>query len=147
METILYVLLIITSLTLMVIVLIQAGKGSGVGLSIGGGMSQTMFGGSGGKTFFMKVTTAVGALFMLLCLVLAVMSAKGSSSFSNVLGATPPKPVQAPGQGAPAAGQPLPIAPAGQPIQPQPAKADAVPAPKPAAKPAAPAPVAPAQSK
>jgi len=145
METFLYILLIITSLTLMVIVLIQAGKGSGVGLSIGGGMSQTMFGGSGGKTFFMKVTTAVGALFMLLCLVLAVMSAKSANSFGNVLGATPPKPLQAPGQ--PAAGQALPIAPAGQPVQPQPAKADAVPAPKPAAKPAAAAPAPAAQPK
>src|SRR5258707_725314 len=48
MLTVLYTLLVISGVFLIVMILLQAGKGAGAGLSIGGGMSQTMFGGSGG---------------------------------------------------------------------------------------------------
>ena len=86
-------------------------------------MSQTMFGGSGGRSFFMKLTGFVAAFFMLLCLVLAKMSTTtGNQEYKGVMA----------GAGAPAQAT-QPIAPvAAQPIAPAPAQPAA--APRPAAK-------------
>ena len=58
---------------------------TGVGLSIGGGMGQTMFGGSGGKTFFLKLTTTLGAVFFALSLGLAWNASKAATAYQGVL--------------------------------------------------------------
>jgi preprotein translocase subunit SecG len=85
MVTIFYGLHIALCLVLLVVILLQQGKGSGVGLSIGGGMGQTMFGGSGGKTFFLKLTTTLGAIFFALSLGLAWNASKTANSYKGVL--------------------------------------------------------------
>jgi preprotein translocase subunit SecG len=86
--TLLYTIHIFLCIALALIVLIQAGKGSGVGLSIGGGMSQTMFGGSGGKTFFMKITIGIAVAFMITCMSLAYLATKGAGGYHGVLSGT-----------------------------------------------------------
>ena len=65
---------IIVCVLLIVIILLQAGKGAGMGAAFGSGGSQTLFGSSGGTTFLTKVTTAVAVIFMLTCLTLAYLS-------------------------------------------------------------------------
>jgi preprotein translocase subunit SecG len=104
MLTLLHILHIVLSLSLIFIVLIQAGKGSGVGLSIGGGMSQTMFGGSGGKTFFMKLTTGIAFAFMITSMILAYMASHTAQGYHGVMSgrATQQAPALPQGNGLPA---------------------------------------------
>lgn len=58
---------------LILIVLLQTGKGAEIGAAFGGA-SQTLFGGSGGGTFFGKLTTGAAIVFMLTCLGLTYLS-------------------------------------------------------------------------
>jgi preprotein translocase subunit SecG len=73
-------LYVLISFILMGIILVQKSKGSlGIG-NIGGSM-QMLFGGSGGQSLLQKATWILGAIFMILSLVLALMkSSQGSSS-------------------------------------------------------------------
>jgi len=61
---------------LVLIILIQQGKG-GMGLGSLGGGAQMLFGGSGGADIFQKITWVLGAIFMLGSLVLALLKSKG----------------------------------------------------------------------
>jgi preprotein translocase subunit SecG len=65
-------LFIITCFMLVLIVLVQKGKGS-MGLGAMGGGTQMLFGGSGGQDFFQKITWVLGATFMLGSLGLGLM--------------------------------------------------------------------------
>jgi preprotein translocase subunit SecG len=69
-------LFVILCLFLIVIILVQKGKGS-AGLGSLGGGTQMLFGGSGGQDLFQKVTWVLGAIFMAGSLLLVVV---GSSS-------------------------------------------------------------------
>jgi len=57
---------------LMLIILVQKGKGS-MGLGGLGGGAQTLFGGSGGQDLFQKITWILGFIFMFGSLSLALM--------------------------------------------------------------------------
>jgi preprotein translocase subunit SecG len=70
MSTLLIVLHVIVALALIVIVLLQMGKGAQAGASFGAGGSQAMFGTTGGN-FMSKVTAAAAIIFMLTSLSLA----------------------------------------------------------------------------
>ena len=71
---------VIVCLALILIVLLQTGKGSDMGASFGGSGSQTLFGASGAMTFLNKATTFVAVIFMFTCLILAYMSSNTTSS-------------------------------------------------------------------
>ena len=58
-------------IALIVIVLLQMGKGAQAGASFGAGSSQTIFGASGGGSFMGKVTAGAAVIFMLTSLSLA----------------------------------------------------------------------------
>jgi preprotein translocase subunit SecG len=62
---------VVVCLALIVIVLLQMGKGAEVGASFGAGGSQTIFGAAGGASFMGKVTAAAAIIFMLTSLSLA----------------------------------------------------------------------------
>jgi preprotein translocase subunit SecG len=67
-------------LFLIFVVLLQAGKGGGMGLAFGGGQAQTMFGGSGAGNFLTRLTAITAVVFMLTSLTLAYLaSAKGTN--------------------------------------------------------------------
>jgi preprotein translocase subunit SecG len=59
---------------LIVSVLIQSGKGGGLGSTFGGGSSNNMFGPGAPANFMQKATTIIAACFLLLSLVLALMA-------------------------------------------------------------------------
>jgi len=81
MSAILVTLHIIVCTALIMIVLLQTGKGSDMGAAFGGGGSQTLFGSTGASTFLSKATTVAAIVFMLTCLSLAYISGhKGGSS-------------------------------------------------------------------
>ncbi len=68
---------------LILIVLLQSGKGAEMGVSLGGGASQTLFGAGGPATILTKITTAVAIIFMATSLVLAYTS--GHQSDTSVM--------------------------------------------------------------
>ena len=129
METAMYVVLAVSCVSLGLLVLIQQGKGAGVGFSMGGA-SQAMFGGSGGRDFFIKLTAGLALAFLVACMVLGKISAGGASS-GQYEGAMK-------GAAVPAA----PVAPAGLPANGAAAPAASAPAPMAASKPVAAAPAA-----
>ncbi len=65
-------------LLLVLIILIQQGKG-GMGLGSLGGGTQMLFGGSGGQDIFQKITWVLGAIFMVGSLVLALTKSKAGT--------------------------------------------------------------------
>ena len=65
---------VVACIALIMIVLLQTGKGADMGAAFGGGSSQTLFGSTGASSFLSKATTAVAILFMLTSLILAYMS-------------------------------------------------------------------------
>jgi len=71
MTTVILSIHIIASVLLVLIVLLQTGKGADMGASFGGGSGQTLFGSSGPATILGKITTAVAVIFMLTSLTLA----------------------------------------------------------------------------
>jgi len=76
------VLHVMACLVLIVVVLLQRGKGAEIGAVFGGGGSSTVFGSRGAGNFLTKLTTGSAVVFMLTSLWL---SALGSSSFSGGL--------------------------------------------------------------
>jgi preprotein translocase subunit SecG len=79
MITIITILHILVCVALVMIVLLQAGKGAEMGAAFGGA-SQTIFGSSGAMGFMTKLTTAAAIVFMITSLVLAFSSARRASS-------------------------------------------------------------------
>lgn len=61
-------------IALILIVLLQAGKGAEMGVSFGGGAAQSLLGSSGDTPMIGKITTAIAVIFMLTSLSLAYMS-------------------------------------------------------------------------
>lgn len=88
---------------LVLIIMIQQGKG-GLGLGALGGASQMMFGGSGGADLFQKITWTLGAIFMFGSLALALMRSQTYRTGSLVRQRAPiqqplaPQPQQAPAE-------------------------------------------------
>ena len=74
MSIILIIIQIIVCIALIMIVLLQTGKGADMGAAFGGGSSQTLFGSTGASTFLSKATTAAAIIFMLTSLTLAYFS-------------------------------------------------------------------------
>ena len=74
MSTFFIIIHVIVCIALIMIVLLQTGKGADMGAAFGGGSSQTLFGSSGASTFLGKATTVAAVIFMLTSLTLAYMS-------------------------------------------------------------------------
>jgi len=79
MRPLLIVLHIMICLILIVVVLLQAGRGANMGAMFGGS-SQTVFGAAGAGTFLSKMTTVIAILFMLTTLGLSYFSQERASS-------------------------------------------------------------------
>ena len=81
MSLIVIVIHIIVCIALIMIVLLQTGKGADMGAAFGGGGSNTLFGAAGAATFLSKMTTAAAVIFMLTSLWLAYMASdRGGAS-------------------------------------------------------------------
>ncbi len=82
MITFLYTLYVLVCLFLVLVVLLQAGRG-GMGSAFGGAGSQTVFGGSGAGNFLTRLTVVSAALFMLLSATLTYVSSSGEKSLEK----------------------------------------------------------------
>ena len=79
MQPILIILHIVVCVALILIVLLQKGKGASMGAAFGGS-SQTVFGSTGATTFLHKVTTAAAIIFMLTSLGLSMFFGRGATT-------------------------------------------------------------------
>jgi preprotein translocase subunit SecG len=71
MITAIAVIHVLVSIALILIVLLQTGRGSEIGAAFGSGSSQTLFGSSGSTGFMTKLTAAAVAIFMITSMLLA----------------------------------------------------------------------------
>lgn len=69
--TLLLVLLVIASLSVIVLVLIQHGKGADMGAAFGGGSSGSLFGATGSANFLSRTTAVAATVFFLATIGLA----------------------------------------------------------------------------
>jgi preprotein translocase subunit SecG len=111
MYTMITVIHVLVCIALILIVLLQAGKGAEMGAAFGGA-SQTIFGSSGAMGFLSKLTTIAAIVFMVTSLVLAFTSTRKASS---VVRGGPVQTAPAPVETQPAPVLPLPQAPAPEP--------------------------------
>jgi len=87
MYEMLLVVYLIVALILVGFVLIQQGKGAGMGASFGSGASNTVFGASGAGNFMTRTTAILAVLFFVLSLVLGNLSTNKETAdkkFSNL---------------------------------------------------------------
>jgi len=113
-------LYVLTCLVLMLVILLQQGKGGDIANAFGGGSSQAAFGARSGATVLSRATTVCAVLFVVGALVLGIVGQRGPGS---VIGGRAP--ARAPAAPPPASLPPNPAPPAAT----TPAPAPATPAP------------------
>ena len=74
MENLLIFFYILISISLILIILLQQGKGSDIGSAFGAGSSNTMFGSSASSNPLTKVTAIIAAIFLILSLSITYIS-------------------------------------------------------------------------
>ena len=125
----LVVIYVIICFFLILVVLLQQGKGADIAGAFGGGGSQTAFGARGATTFLHKLTTGAFVGFIVLSIILAIMEARPKKSVIQTLPAAAGK-APAPAPGVPA-GAPAPAAPAPDSAQPSQGTAPSAPSKEP----------------
>jgi preprotein translocase subunit SecG len=78
-NSILLVVQVLLSISLIVLILMQHGKGADAGAAFGSGASATVFGARGSGNFMTKATAAIAVMFFLTCLALAYLSSHRSA--------------------------------------------------------------------
>jgi len=92
MIVLLVIIHVIVSLFLILVVLVQQGKGADLAGAFGGGGSQTAFGARGATTLLHKLTTGFFIAFVLTSLSLAVLQARPRGSVMSGATAAPTAP-------------------------------------------------------
>lgn len=150
---------VVTCSALILIVLLQAGKGASLGAAFGGGSSQTMFGAQG-ASFISRFTWVLFAVFVITSVLLTMVSPWGKSMVETESAVLSQEPIAEPPLGetalpaTPAPGMPVdslpgltPVEPAAAPTPEMQGEAQPVPdAPQPETHTSAPEPVAPQPS-
>ena len=134
--------LVITALFLILLILIQRGRGGGLAGAFGGMGGQSAFGTKAGDVFT-KITVGVAGFWILLCILALNVLGRQSSLFSPALGGAAPQNTMpmTPPAGPTVPGDMQPVAPETKPVE-QPAAPAAVDAKPLDAKPVDPAPPA-----
>jgi preprotein translocase subunit SecG len=96
MTIVLVILHVIISLFLILVVLVQQGKGADLAGAFGGGGSQTAFGARGATTLLHKLTTGFFVAFVITSMALAILQARprGSVMSGSKAAPTAPAPVK-----------------------------------------------------
>ncbi|MEJ2542482.1 MAG: preprotein translocase subunit SecG [Calditrichaceae bacterium] len=74
MYTFLIIMFILLSITMVIVILLQAGKGQGLAGAIGGGMGGgSIFGGRGAADFLSKATSWIAAIYMIFAILIGML--------------------------------------------------------------------------
>lgn len=84
LQTVVIVFHLLAALGVVVLVLLQQGKGADAGASFGAGASATVFGSQGSATFFSRITAILTAVFFATSLGLAYFAKQQASVMSQV---------------------------------------------------------------
>lgn len=84
MQQLLLVIHLIACISIVVLVLIQHGKGADAGAAFGSGASGTVFGSQGTGAFLLKVTTAIAIVFFATSVTLAYFAGHRPSTTQQV---------------------------------------------------------------
>ena len=85
---------LVTAIAIVVLVLLQQGKGADMGAAFGGGSSQSVFGSRGSANFLSRTTGILAAVFFATGLSLAYMYTKQSSAPTSVMASENATPVE-----------------------------------------------------
>ncbi|MCZ6650362.1 MAG: preprotein translocase subunit SecG [Acidobacteria bacterium] len=111
---------LLVSIILILVVLLQTGKGADLAGAFGGGGSQTAFGSRGAATVLSKLTTTAAVLFMLTSFSLAIISSRDTASVLDETDAAPIPVTTTTADPVPAEGSPSTTAPDNLPATPLP---------------------------
>jgi preprotein translocase subunit SecG len=85
MYTFISIVYIFVCLFLILVVLLQSGKGGGLGSAFGGGASQQIFGGAGAGNLLTRLTAGFAFAFMALSVWLAFLSSSGEQALERAV--------------------------------------------------------------
>ncbi len=100
-ETLIWVIHVLTAVVLVGLVLVQHGKGADMGAAFGSGSAGSLFGSSGSANFLSRSTAVAAAVFFLTSMTLTYMHAHPSQG-SSVMDRAAPAAVPPAGGAAPA---------------------------------------------
>ncbi|MCW5590284.1 MAG: preprotein translocase subunit SecG [Legionellales bacterium] len=95
MEQLILIIHVLVSIFLIVLILIQHGKGADMGAAFGSGASQTVFGSQGKAPFLLKLTGSLAVVFFVTCLILGNIASNQSrqQTILSIPSTTPAKTV------------------------------------------------------
>lgn len=85
MYTFVSIVYVFVCLFLILVVLLQSGKGGGLGSALGGGASQQIFGGAGAGNLLTRLTAVFAFTFMVLSVWLAFLSSSGEQALDRAV--------------------------------------------------------------
>lgn len=85
MYTFVSIVYVFVCLFLILVVLLQSGKGGGLGSAFGGGTSQQIFGGAGAGNLLTRLTAVFAFAFMVLSVWLAFLSTSGEQALERAV--------------------------------------------------------------
>ena len=89
LKTLIWVVNLISAVTIIVLVLMQHGKGADMGAAFGSGASGSLFGASGSANFLSRSTAVLATVFLVSTLALAYLGNQRPASTGSVLESVP----------------------------------------------------------
>ena len=95
MQELVLIIHVISVICLIILVLLQQGKGADMGAAFGSGASNTMFGSTGSVSFFTKLTAVIALIFFISSILLGMVVAqrvKQATPLENLVSAPTSEP-------------------------------------------------------
>lgn len=108
LTNLLMIVQVITALAVIVLVLLQHGKGADMGAAFGGGASGSLFGATGSANFLSRTTGVLATLFFIVTLWLAMVGQRPAEAPASVMETAPAVPAPARPSDVPPAGSAAP---------------------------------------
>ncbi len=116
MQTLLTIIHVVVSILLCLLILVQSGKGGGMGAAFGGASAQ-IFGGRGAGNFLSKLTSVAAVVFFLTSITLSVLSSRQHSVVIEKAKAAAAAVAEPSGDKADATAEPIPVPEAASPTE------------------------------
>ena len=85
MQTVILIIHVLLAVALIVLILVQHGKGADAGAAFGSGASSTVFGARGSATFLTKLTTCIALIFFVTSISLAYIASNKTSESKSLI--------------------------------------------------------------